>query len=302
MKTVELGRTGEQVSQLSLGCMIMGTSTDEPTAVRMLDHYVEAGGNFLDTANCYCWWHQEGSLGGESEELLGRWLQRTGRREDVFLATKGSGHGLGSGRRLARRGGRLGRSPGSGSRAPGRRRCARPSTTACGGSAPTTSTCTTCTSTTGPRRWRRRWRRWPASWPPARPATSAGPTCGRGGWSGSGSSARSTGGRRRWPCSSSTRTCAGGPGSTHSSIVDDEQLDYLREHDDLTLVAYSPILKGIYDSADQAAGPLGDGPLPRPGRGGAAGGGGRGGRGGRGHPEPGGAGLAAAVQRRRWCR
>ena len=36
MKTVELGRTGEQVSQLSLGCMIMGTSTDEATAVRML--------------------------------------------------------------------------------------------------------------------------------------------------------------------------------------------------------------------------------------------------------------------------
>ena len=91
MKSVELGRTGVQVSQLSLGCMIMGTSTDEPTAVRMLDHYREAGGNFLDTANCYCWWHREGSLGGESEELLGRWLQRTGRREDVFLATKGSG-------------------------------------------------------------------------------------------------------------------------------------------------------------------------------------------------------------------
>ena len=41
--------------------------------------------------------------------------------------------------------------------------------------------------------------------------------------------------------------------------MDDEQLDYLREHDDLTLVAYSPILKGVYDSAGQAAGALGDG-------------------------------------------
>ena len=57
----------------------------------------------------------------------------------------------------------------------------------------------------------------------------------------------STAGRRRSPYSSSTRTCARRPASTPSPIVDDEQLDYLRAHDDLTLVAYSPILKGIYD-------------------------------------------------------
>jgi aryl-alcohol dehydrogenase-like predicted oxidoreductase len=91
MRTVELGRTGEQVSQLALGCMLMGTATDEPTAVSMLDRYEDAGGTFLDTANCYMWWHRHGSLGGESEELLGRWLARTGRRDDVFLATKGAG-------------------------------------------------------------------------------------------------------------------------------------------------------------------------------------------------------------------
>ncbi len=91
MRTVELGRTGEQVSQLALGCMLMGTATDEATAVSMLDRYVDAGGTFLDTANCYMWWHRQGSLGGESEELLGRWLARTGRRDDVFLATKGAG-------------------------------------------------------------------------------------------------------------------------------------------------------------------------------------------------------------------
>jgi aryl-alcohol dehydrogenase-like predicted oxidoreductase len=90
MKTVELGRTGEQVSQLSLGCMIMGTTTDEPTAFEMLDRYVDAGGNFLDTANCYCWWNERGSLGGHSESLLGRWFARTGKRDQVFLATKGS--------------------------------------------------------------------------------------------------------------------------------------------------------------------------------------------------------------------
>jgi aryl-alcohol dehydrogenase-like predicted oxidoreductase len=91
MKTVELGRTGEQVSQFGLGCMLMGTATDEATSMSMLDRYVDAGGTFLDTANCYAWWSRRGSLGGESEELLGRWFRRTGRRDEVFLATKGGG-------------------------------------------------------------------------------------------------------------------------------------------------------------------------------------------------------------------
>jgi len=91
MKTVELGQTGLEVSQLALGCMIMGTTTPEPEAVAILDRYVEAGGTFLDTADCYAWWFEQGTLGGHSEELLGRWLARRGRRDDIFLATKGSG-------------------------------------------------------------------------------------------------------------------------------------------------------------------------------------------------------------------
>ncbi|MEU6730187.1 aldo/keto reductase, partial [Nonomuraea wenchangensis] len=90
MNTVQLGRTGEQVSRLALGCMIMGTVTPEDEAVTMLDRYVEAGGTFLDTADCYCWWERRGSHGGESEELIGRWLARSGRRDQMFLATKGS--------------------------------------------------------------------------------------------------------------------------------------------------------------------------------------------------------------------
>lgn len=90
MRNVELGRTGVQVSQLSLGCMLMGTATDEPTTFEILDRYVDAGGNFLDTANCYAWWEDRGSLGGHSESVLGRWFARTGRRDEVFLATKGS--------------------------------------------------------------------------------------------------------------------------------------------------------------------------------------------------------------------
>jgi aryl-alcohol dehydrogenase-like predicted oxidoreductase len=87
MKKVELGRTGTTVSQVALGCMVMGTKTDEETSFRILDAFVDAGGDHLDTANCYAWWHK-GTGGGESEELLGRWLASRGNRDDVFVATK----------------------------------------------------------------------------------------------------------------------------------------------------------------------------------------------------------------------
>jgi aryl-alcohol dehydrogenase-like predicted oxidoreductase len=90
MRSIALGRTGEQVSQLALGAMLMGTSTDEPTSVRMLERYLEAGGSFIDTADCYAWWPGPGFTGGESEELLGRWLTQSGKRDEIFLATKGS--------------------------------------------------------------------------------------------------------------------------------------------------------------------------------------------------------------------
>ena len=91
MPSIPLGNTGESVSQLSLGCMLMGTLTDEETSFGMLDHFVDHGGTFIDTANAYCWWNNPGSHGGESEALIGRWFRRTGRRDEVFLATKGSG-------------------------------------------------------------------------------------------------------------------------------------------------------------------------------------------------------------------
>ncbi|MEA5358807.1 aldo/keto reductase [Amycolatopsis sp., V23-08] len=86
MKKVELGRTGQRVSQVSLGCMTMGTSTGEQTSARILDAYLDVGGDFLDTADCYSWWAGPSCTGGESEALLGRLLK--GRRDRVFLATK----------------------------------------------------------------------------------------------------------------------------------------------------------------------------------------------------------------------
>ncbi len=90
MQTTELGRTGEQVSKLSLGAMLMGTRTDEQTSFGMLDRYLDAGGSFVDTADCYAWWPAQGNTGGESETVLGRWFTARGNRDRVFLSTKGS--------------------------------------------------------------------------------------------------------------------------------------------------------------------------------------------------------------------
>jgi aryl-alcohol dehydrogenase-like predicted oxidoreductase len=91
VQTTELGRTGVQVSQLSLGSMWMGTRTDEPTSFTMLDRYLDLGGSFVDTADCYAWWPAPGLTGGESETVLGRWFASRGNRDSVFLSTKGSG-------------------------------------------------------------------------------------------------------------------------------------------------------------------------------------------------------------------
>ncbi|WP_436529538.1 aldo/keto reductase [Actinoplanes sp. HUAS TT8] len=88
MEMIELGQTGTRVSHLALGAMQMGNATSEPDAIRILDRFRDAGGTFLDTADCYEWWARRGSRGGESEELLGRYLK--GRRDQVFLATKGT--------------------------------------------------------------------------------------------------------------------------------------------------------------------------------------------------------------------
>src|SRR5512145_668836 len=88
MKKVSFGQTGEIVSQYNLGCMLMGSLTDGPTAYKMLDHFMDAGGNFLDTANCYAWWTGKTASGDESETLLGSWMKERRNRDHVFLASK----------------------------------------------------------------------------------------------------------------------------------------------------------------------------------------------------------------------
>jgi aryl-alcohol dehydrogenase-like predicted oxidoreductase len=87
MRQISLGMTGEKVSTLCLGCMYLGTRVDDAMSFKILDAYGEAGGSFLDTANCYAFWIP-GATGNESETLLGRWMKERGARRRIFLATK----------------------------------------------------------------------------------------------------------------------------------------------------------------------------------------------------------------------
>jgi aryl-alcohol dehydrogenase-like predicted oxidoreductase len=92
MKKVQLARTGEQVSSYCLGTMNFGTLVAKDTSFALLDRFVEAGGNFLDTANCYAWWNGTGEfVGDESENLLGEWMKERSNRDEIFLATKVGG-------------------------------------------------------------------------------------------------------------------------------------------------------------------------------------------------------------------
>jgi aryl-alcohol dehydrogenase-like predicted oxidoreductase len=82
-----LGRTGLQVSCFCLGTMQWGWTTNEPTAFAVMDAFVERGGNFLDTADFYSRW-LPGHRGGESEEIIGRWMQQRGNRQQMIITTK----------------------------------------------------------------------------------------------------------------------------------------------------------------------------------------------------------------------
>ncbi len=83
----ELGRSGLQVKPLAFGGNVLGWNVDEKTGFALLDAFVDAGFNLVDTADVYSAW-APGNQGGESETLIGRWLQRSGKRDKVVLATK----------------------------------------------------------------------------------------------------------------------------------------------------------------------------------------------------------------------
>ncbi|HOT92796.1 MAG TPA: aldo/keto reductase, partial [Anaerolineae bacterium] len=80
MEYRSLGRTGVMVSPLCLGAMNFGGPTDEAESIAIINHALDAGINFIDTANVY--------NGGESERIVGKALAENGKREQVVLATK----------------------------------------------------------------------------------------------------------------------------------------------------------------------------------------------------------------------
>ncbi|HJT56847.1 MAG TPA: aldo/keto reductase [Ktedonobacteraceae bacterium] len=83
----KLGRTGLKVSALCLGTMQWGWTADEQTAFAVMDAFAEHGGNFLDTADFYSRWIS-GHQGGESEAIIGHWMQSRRNRESIIVATK----------------------------------------------------------------------------------------------------------------------------------------------------------------------------------------------------------------------
>jgi aryl-alcohol dehydrogenase-like predicted oxidoreductase len=87
MRKRPLGKSGLQVAPLALGGNVFGWTADEPTSFRILDAFVDAGFNLIDTADVYSAWHP-GNRGGESETVIGRWLRKSGKRDRVVIATK----------------------------------------------------------------------------------------------------------------------------------------------------------------------------------------------------------------------
>lgn len=95
MQTRPLGRTGFDIAPLVLGGNVFGWTCDAAQSFRVLDAFVAHGFNLIDTADVYSRW-APGNRGGESETIIGEWIRRRGRHDDVLIATKvGSDMGLG---------------------------------------------------------------------------------------------------------------------------------------------------------------------------------------------------------------
>ncbi len=98
MEFRQLGRSDVRIAPLVLGCNVFGWNVDEPTSHRILDAFVDAGFNAIDTSDSYSRW-VPGHAGGESETIIGNWLKSSGKRDKIMLATK-VGEDMGEGRSL----------------------------------------------------------------------------------------------------------------------------------------------------------------------------------------------------------
>lgn len=87
MEMREIGRSGIRVAPLAFGGNVFGWTLDDTASFSMLDAFVDAGFNLVDSADIYSYW-APGNAGGESETVIGKWFARSGKRERVVLATK----------------------------------------------------------------------------------------------------------------------------------------------------------------------------------------------------------------------
>jgi len=87
MRKCKLGDSGLEVVPLAFGGNVFGWTVDEQTSFSLLDAFVAAGFNFVDTADVYSRW-VPGNKGGESETIIGKWLKQSGHRKKVIIATK----------------------------------------------------------------------------------------------------------------------------------------------------------------------------------------------------------------------
>jgi aryl-alcohol dehydrogenase-like predicted oxidoreductase len=83
----KIGSSDLDVSRLCLGGNVFGWTADRDTSFAVLDDFVEAGGNFIDTSDSYMW-RIPGNSGGESETIIGEWTAARGNRDRVVIATK----------------------------------------------------------------------------------------------------------------------------------------------------------------------------------------------------------------------
>ncbi len=97
MNRVMLGKSGIGIAPLALGTNVFGWTADPATSFRILDAYVDAGLNLVDTADVYSKW-APGNHGGESETIIGKWLAQGGKRGQLVIATK-CGKEMGPGRK-----------------------------------------------------------------------------------------------------------------------------------------------------------------------------------------------------------
>src|ERR1700758_1168565 len=83
----KLGNSGLEIAPIVFGGNVFGWTADEPTSFKLLDAFVAAGFNAVDTADVYSRW-VPGHVGGESEKILGEWIKRSGNRKRILIATK----------------------------------------------------------------------------------------------------------------------------------------------------------------------------------------------------------------------